>query len=107
LVGQRVAVNPNGNVDGTRGYRLSGRQNFCRQATFETALGLQADGAAAPLMAAFSGHVRRIPDELGTLEAAWVEPAATALRAVGLAGELTGRTVLVIGCGPIGQLVCD
>src|ERR1700722_4498037 len=106
LVGQRVAVNPNGNVDGTCQYCRSGRQNFCRQATLETALGLQADGALAPLMAAFPGHLRRIPDELGTLEAAWVEPTATALRAVELAGELAGRTVLVTGGGPIGQLAC-
>jgi threonine dehydrogenase-like Zn-dependent dehydrogenase len=105
-VGQRVAVNPNGNVDGTCVYCRSGRQNFCRQATLETALGLQTDGALAPLMAAFPGHLRRIPDELGTLEAAWVEPTATALRAVDLAGELAGRTVLVTGGGPIGQLAC-
>ena len=104
--GQRVAVNPNGNVDGTCLYCRSGRPNFCRQATLETALGLQADGALAPLMAAFPGHLRRIPDELGTVEAAWVEPAATALRAVELAGELAGRTVLVTGGGPIGQLAC-
>jgi threonine dehydrogenase-like Zn-dependent dehydrogenase len=105
-VGQRVAVNPNGNVDGTCVYCRSGRPNFCRQATLETALGLQADGALAPLMAAFPGHLRRIPDEMGTVEAAWVEPAATALRAVELAGELAGRTVLVTGGGPIGQLAC-
>jgi threonine dehydrogenase-like Zn-dependent dehydrogenase len=105
-VGQRVAVNPNGNVDGTCVYCRSGRSNFCRQATMETALGLQADGALAPLMAAFPGHLRRIPDEMGTLEAAWVEPTATALRAVELAGELAGRTVLVTGGGPIGQLAC-
>jgi 2-desacetyl-2-hydroxyethyl bacteriochlorophyllide A dehydrogenase len=43
---------------------------------------------------------------MGTLEAAWVEPTATALRAVELAGELAGRTVLVTGGGPIGQLAC-
>jgi threonine dehydrogenase-like Zn-dependent dehydrogenase len=104
--GQRVAVNPNGNVDGTCVYCRSGRPNFCRQATLQTALGLQADGALAPLMAAFPGHLRRVPDELGTLEAAWVEPTATALRAVELAGELAGRTVLVTGGGPIGQLAC-
>jgi threonine dehydrogenase-like Zn-dependent dehydrogenase len=104
--GQRVAVNPNGNVDGSCVYCRSGRPNFCRQATLETALGLQADGALAPLMAAFPGHLRRIPEELGALEAAWVEPTATALRAVELAGELAGRTVLVTGGGPIGQLAC-
>ena len=105
-VGQRVAVNPNGNVDGTCVYCRSGQPNFCRQATLETALGLQADGALATLMAAFPGHLRRIPDALGTVEAAWVEPTATALRAVELAGDLAGRTVLVTGGGPIGQLCC-
>jgi threonine dehydrogenase-like Zn-dependent dehydrogenase len=57
-------------------------------------------------MVAFPAHLRRIPDELGTLEAAWVEPTATALRAVELAGEFAGRTVLVTGGGPIGQLAC-
>ena len=67
VTGQRVAVNPNGNVDGTCLYCRSGRPNFCRQATLETALGLQADGALAPLMAAFPGHLRRIPDERGTI----------------------------------------
>ncbi len=39
-------------------------------------------------------------------DAAWVEPAATALRAVEQAGDLRGRTVLVTGGGPIGQLAC-
>ena len=34
------------------------------------------------------------------------QPAATALRAVLLAGDLTGRSVLVVGGGPIGQLCC-
>src|SRR5258707_9546027 len=106
-VGQRVAVNPNGNVDGTCVYCRSGRPNFCRQATLETALGLQSDGALAPLMAAFPGHLRRIPDEMGTLEAAWVEPTATALRAVELAGQLAGRAVLVTGGGPTAALPCS
>ncbi len=103
-VGQRVAVNPNGNVCGVCQFCRSGRPNFCHQATLETALGLQADGALAPLMAAFPSHLRAIPPELGAREAAWVEPAATALRAVERAGGLRGRTVLVTGGGPIGQL---
>ena len=67
-----------------------GRPDFCGQATLETALGLQADGALAPLIATFPGHLRRMPDELGTLEAASVEPTATALRAMELAGDLQG-----------------
>ena len=105
-IGQRVAVNPNGNVCGVCKFCLAGQPNFCRQATIETALGLQADGALAPEMAAFPSQLRGIPDGLDAREAAWVEPAATALRAVNRAGELRGRTVLVTGGGPIGQLAC-
>ena len=59
-VGQRVAVNPNGNVCGVCEFCRSGRLNFCRQATLETALGLQTDGALAPLMAAFPSLLRAI-----------------------------------------------
>lgn len=103
-VGQRVAVNPNGNVCGVCRYCLSGRPNFCRQATMETALGLQMDGALASKMAAFPGTLRAVPDSVDRVAAAWVEPAATALRAVDLAGDLTGATVAVYGGGPIGQL---
>ena len=105
-IGQRVAVNPNGNVCGVCEFCRSGRPNFCRQATLETALGLQANGALAPLMAAFPSHLRAIPPELSARQAAWVEPAATALRGVELAGDLRGLTVLVTGGGPIGQLAC-
>ncbi|WP_371572448.1 zinc-binding dehydrogenase [Streptomyces sp. NBC_01314] len=105
-VGQRVAVNPNGNVCGVCAYCLSGRFNFCHQATMKTALGLQADGALAPVMVAASSTLRALPDAMGRVEAAWVEPTATALRAVLLAGDLAGATVLVSGGGPIGQLVC-
>src|SRR5271170_2566030 len=105
-IGQRVAVNPNGNVCGVCEFCRSRRLNFCRQATLETALGLQANGALAPLMAAFPSHLRAIPPEMSARDAAWVEPAATALRAVELAGDLRGRTVLVTGGGPIGQLAC-
>ena len=45
-----------------------------------------------------------VPDDMGPVEAAWVEPAATALRAVRQAGDLTGRSVLIVGGGPIGHL---
>lgn len=105
-VGQRVAINPNGNVCGVCAHCVAGRPNFCRQATMETALGLQRDGALAQRMAASPRTLRAVPDAMGRVEAAWVEPTATALRAVELAGDLTRRTVAVYGGGPIGQLAC-
>lgn len=103
-VGQRVAVNPIGNVDGTCRYCLVGRPNFCLQATMQTALGMQMDGGLAPQMAAYPGDLRAVPDSMGRVAAAWVEPAGTALRAVRRAGDLSGKRVLVTGGGPIGQL---
>jgi len=105
-VGQRVAVNPNGNVCGVCKFCKAGQLNFCLQATQESALGLQADGALAPLMAALPSHLRAIPQGLAASDAAWVEPATTAFRGVERAGDLRGRTVLVTGGGPIGQLAC-
>jgi threonine dehydrogenase-like Zn-dependent dehydrogenase len=105
-VGQPVSINPNGNVCGVCDYCRTGRPNFCVQATMETALGLQMDGGLAPKMAVFPGTLRAVPDAMGRIEAAWVEPTATALRAVELAGDIRGATVLVSGGGPIGQLAC-
>jgi threonine dehydrogenase-like Zn-dependent dehydrogenase len=105
-IGDPVALNPNGNVCGVCEYCRSGRLNFCRQATMETALGLQADGGLAPSVVVSPKTLRRLPVGTGRVEAAWVEPTATALRAVRQAGPVAGATVLVSGGGPIGQLAC-
>jgi threonine dehydrogenase-like Zn-dependent dehydrogenase len=104
--GDRVALNPNGNVCGVCEYCRSGRPNFCRQATMETALGLQADGGLAPSAVVSPRTLRKVPARTGRVEAAWVEPTATALRALRWAGDVAGATVLVTGGGPIGQLAC-
>jgi len=104
-VGDRVAINPNGNVDGTCEHCRAGRVNFCRQATMETALGMQMDGALAPQMAVFPGSLRALPESMPRIASGWVEPMAIALRAVDLAGDVAGRTLVVTGGGPIGQLV--
>lgn len=105
-VGERVALNPNGNVDGTCEYCLTGRFNFCRHATLETALGFQSDGGLEPLVVVSPKTLRRVPESAGRLEAAWVEPTGTALRAIRQAGNVAGARVLVTGGGPIGQLAC-
>jgi len=105
-VGQRVCINPNGNTCGICEACRSGRLNHCIPATLERAIGLQADGALAAQVAVSPKTLHAVPDEMGRIESAWVEPAATALRAVMLAGDLAGRSVLVVGGGPIGQLCC-
>lgn len=103
-VGQRVALNPNGNVDGTCVHCRAGRVNFCRQATLETALGLQMDGGLAPQTAVFPGSLHLLPETMSRDAGGWAEPLATAVHALALAGDLADRTVVVTGGGPIGQL---
>jgi len=105
-VGQRVAINPNGDTCGVCEACRSGRWNHCIPATRERAVGLQADGALAAHVAVSPKTLHALPDEMGRVESGWVEPAAVALRAVLAAGELDGRSVLVVGGGPIGQLSC-
>ena len=105
-VGQRVAINPNGDTCGVCEACRSGRWNHCIPATMERTVGLQADGALAAHVAVSPKTLHALPDEMGRVESGWVKPAAVALRAVLAAGELSGRSVLVVGGGPIGQLCC-
>ncbi|MCR2816878.1 L-idonate 5-dehydrogenase [Microbacterium jiangjiandongii] len=62
-------------------------------------------GGASELLIVEDHMVRVLPDTLPLERAALAEPLAVALHAVSLAGDLTGRRVLVIGAGPIGLLV--
>jgi L-iditol 2-dehydrogenase/L-idonate 5-dehydrogenase len=48
--------------------------------------------------------LRELPDGLDLRTAALIEPASVAWHAVARAGNLAGKTVLVIGSGPIGAL---
>jgi 2-desacetyl-2-hydroxyethyl bacteriochlorophyllide A dehydrogenase len=105
-VGQRASVNPNGNTCGVCEYCRAGQVNHCVQATLELAVGLQADGGLAPRLVTSAKTLHAIPEHMGRVESGWIEPAATALRAVRLAGNLEARSVLVVGGGPIGHVVC-
>jgi L-idonate 5-dehydrogenase len=62
-------------------------------------------GGAAQYLVVESHMIRALPSELPLERAALAEPLAVALHAVGLAGGVEGRRVLVIGAGPIGLLV--
>lgn len=49
-------------------------------------------------------QLRLLPEGVSTKEAAIAEPFGVALHAISRAGDVTGRDVLVNGCGPIGVL---
>lgn len=63
------------------------------------------DGAFATVVVLPARMLRTIPPGVGLRSAVIAEPAAVALHAVRRAGDLRGRSVVVIGCGPIGSLV--
>lgn len=61
-------------------------------------------GGFSTLRAVRADQLRLLPDGVSTRAGAVAEPFAVALHAVDRAGDLTGRTVLVNGAGPIGAL---
>ena len=99
--GDRVIIEPN-LYCGRCAQCRSGRYNVCRQLEV---FGCQTPGGMAELFTIAAGRVHRVPDEMSDLQAALVEPLATPVHAVAKAGDLTGRTVAVLGAGPIGLLV--
>lgn len=62
-------------------------------------------GAFSRYRAVRPDQLRIVPEGVSLKEAALAEPFGVALHAVSRAGDVSGRTVLVNGCGPIGALV--
>ncbi|BCW36639.1 L-idonate 5-dehydrogenase [Arthrobacter sp. StoSoilA2] len=62
------------------------------------------DGAFSRYATLPSRMLRALPDTLDLRTAALVEPASVAWHAVARAGDVAGKTALVIGSGPIGAL---
>lgn len=52
-----------------------------------------------------TGMLRKLPAGVSLRTAALIEPASVAWHAVNRAGDLAGKRVLVIGAGPIGDLI--
>lgn len=69
--------------------------------------GFQAPGVAQDLFLVPGDRVVRLPEPMTLDEGAMVEPVAVAVRATKRAGNLAGRNVLVLGAGPIGNLVAQ
>ncbi|MCW6510786.1 L-idonate 5-dehydrogenase [Lichenifustis flavocetrariae] len=105
-VGARVAVNPS---------RACGRCVRCQQGLHNHCFDMRFIGSAMRFPHIQGGfrenlvvhETQAVPvaDQVGMGEAAMAEPLAVCLHAVERAGPLSGRRVLVTGCGPIGALV--
>jgi 2-desacetyl-2-hydroxyethyl bacteriochlorophyllide A dehydrogenase len=101
-VGTRVVVEPI-LACGHCKYCRDGRYNLCATMAF---FGCTAPtGGLADLFVLPADRLVPVPDALSDLQAVLIEPLATPVHAVRLAGpDLTGKTVAILGAGTIGLL---
>ena len=67
--------------------------------------GFQAGGVAQDLFVTEADKVVPLPDSFTHEEGALVEPVAVAVHTTARAGDMNGKNVVVLGAGPIGNLV--
>lgn len=103
--GTPVAVHPATPGPGSARYPLD-RPNLSPGCTYlgSAARHPHTDGAFLRYATLSSHMLRPLPPELPLRRAALVEPASVAWHAVARAGDVRGKSALVIGAGPIGAL---
>ncbi len=69
--------------------------------------GFQAPGCAQDLFVVPQDRIILLPDILSLEQGALIEPTAVAAHSTGRAGDLSGRNVVVLGAGTIGNLVAQ
>jgi L-iditol 2-dehydrogenase len=69
--------------------------------------GFQAPGCAQQLWVTAAEKIVQLPDSFSFEQGALVEPISVAVHAIARAGELSGRRAVVLGAGPIGNLVAQ
>ncbi|MDJ0313784.1 L-idonate 5-dehydrogenase [Arthrobacter sp. H35-D1] len=104
--GTPVAVHPATPAPGTARYPED-RPNLSPGCTYlgSAARHPHTDGAFLRYANLPTRMLRTLPRMLPLRRAALVEPASVAWHAVARAGHVRGKSVLVVGCGPIGALV--
>lgn len=89
-----------------------GTCHACRQGLYNICdklkvIGFQAAGTASDFFAVPAGKLVKLPKTMTHSEGAMIEPLSVAVRAVKQAGNMAGKKVLVLGAGPIGNLVAQ
>lgn len=109
-VGDRIVMGADvPDMESGRNYTLKGMGNLCPE---NNAIGYQLDGAFQQKMKlnAFTvkyGPIVKIPDSLSYDEACIAEPLACAIHGLELARMSMGKSICVIGLGPIGCMVLE
>lgn len=105
-VGDKVALNPS-RPCGVCRYCVKGLQQHCLHMQFYgSAMYMpHSQGAFRDRIVAEAAQCEPLGDVVSLAEGACAEPLAVCLHALRNAGDMTGRTVLVTGSGPIGALM--
>ena len=104
--GDRVAVNPSRPCNDCRFCREGLRQHCLNMRFFGSALRFPHEqGGFRDLLVAQDFQCEKIGPRTSLAEAAVAEPFAVCLHARSRAGDLSGKSVLVTGAGPIGTLM--
>ncbi|HEY9595820.1 MAG TPA: zinc-binding dehydrogenase [Spirochaetia bacterium] len=102
-VGQKVTATPQQVCGKCRPCRR-GQYNVCENLVVR---GFRAPGVAQDLQVTEADKLVVLPDTFTPEQGAIVEPVAVAAHSSGRAGDLKGRNVVVLGAGPIGNLVAQ
>ncbi len=102
--GDVVAVEPALSC-GTCDQCIAGRPHTCRNLLFLGSPG-QLDGALAELLVMPERNCHLLPAGMDPVLGVVAEPLSIGLWAVALAGRVEGRTIAILGAGPIGLSVC-
>src|SRR5699024_10975854 len=79
----------------------AGDYNLCEDYNI---IGTGSNGGFAEFVKVPKGHVLSIPDQLDFETASGIEPATIGYHGIQKANIQPGETVVIMGCGPIGQL---
>lgn len=102
-IGQKVTIEPQV-FCGTCHPCRHGKYNLCEELKV---MGFQTTGTASEFFAVDASKVTLLPDTMSFEEGAMIEPLAVAVHAIKQMGDIAGKSVVVIGAGPIGNLVAQ
>ena len=102
-LGQKVTIQPQ-IVCGKCYTCTHGKYHICENLKV---MGFQAPGCASEYIVIDAAKVLRLPNEASFDQGAMVEPLAVAAHAASRTDEISGKKILVLGAGPIGNLVAQ
>lgn len=102
-IGQKVTIQPQV-VCGECYPCRHGKYNLCESLKV---MGFQTTGTASHFFAVDKQKVTALPQSMSFEEGAMIEPLAVAVHAIRQAGDVTGLNIIVLGAGPIGNLVAQ